>query len=313
MAPRLLWTMQEDAMGENGPLRLLAGTSAEAFTQALARRLGTPFERVRVERFSNENLLCDVSHLDLRGADVAYVQTSSPPVSEHLLETLFSLDAIRAARPARLTAVLPYFPYARSDKPEVPEGPVLARLVAELLERSGAERVIAFDLHSSQLAGFFRVPVLELSAQRALVAAVREWQLPELVIASPDLGGAKRAERVAAALGVPLVLFRKQRRGREVESELLGEVAARSVVIFDDEIATGATMIAAARLALSRGARSVSAAATHAVFAGDALAQLANAGIERVLVSDTIELRTQDGAKPEVVSVVPELADALRS
>jgi ribose-phosphate pyrophosphokinase len=294
------------------PLRLLAGTSAEAFTRALAERLSLPFERVRVERFSNENLLCEVSHLALRGADVAYVQTSSSPVSEHLLETLFSLDAIRCARPARLTAVLPYVPYVRSDKPEAAEGPVPARLVADLIERAGAERLIAFDLHSTQLAGFFRIPVLELSALRPLVDAVRAWQLPDLAIASPDLGGAKRAGKVAAALGAPLVLFQKQRRGREVQSALLGEVTGRSVVIVDDEIATGATVIAATRLALERGARSVSAVATHAVFAGDALRQLAGAGVERVLVSDTIASSATAGAKLEVVSVVPELAEALR-
>ena len=314
MALVLLTIGLEDVMSsdQSAPLRLLAGTSAMAFTRALADRLGLPFERVRVERFSNENLLCDVSHLALRGADVAYVQTSSAPVSEHLIETLFSLDAIRAARPARLTAVLPYFPYARSDKPESAGGPVPARLIAELLERVGVERVVAFDLHSAQLAGFFRIPVLELSARETLVAAVRAWQLADLVIASPDLGGAKRAAGAAAALGAPLVVFRKQRRGREVESELLGEVSGRSVVIFDDEIATGSTVIAAARLALRGGARSVCAVATHGVFAGDALAQLASAGVERVLVSDTIEVHAGAGVKVEVVSVVPDLAEALR-
>jgi len=296
----------------SAPLRLLAGTSAERFARAVAAALGVRSEPVHVERFSNENLLCDVSRLDLDGAEVAYIQTSSPPVSEHLLETLFSLDAIRCARPARLTAVLPYFPYARSDKSEAPEGPVPARLVADSLERAGAQRIVSFDLHSGQLAGFFRIPVLELSAQSALVAAVRAWQLADLVIASPDLGGAKRAGRAAAALGAPLVLFRKQRRGREVTSELMGEVTGRSVVIFDDEIATGATMIAAARLALDRGARKVCAAATHAVFAGDALAQLEKAGVERVLVSDTIASDPEVAGKVEVVSVVPELADALR-
>jgi ribose-phosphate pyrophosphokinase len=278
----------------------------------VAARLGLPFERVRVERFANENLLCDVSPLALSGADVAYVQGAAPHVNELLVETLFSLDAIRAARPARVTAVLPYLPYARSDKQETPEGPVQARLVAEMIERAGADRVIAFDLHSSQLAGFFRVPVLDLSAQRALVAAIRAWQLRDLAIASPDLGGAKRAARVAAALGAPLALFRKERTAGGVKSELLGEVTGRSVVIVDDEIATGATVVAAARLALERGARSVSAAATHAVFAGDALAKLAAAGVQRVLVSDTIECRPGAGPAVEVASIAPDLADALR-
>jgi ribose-phosphate pyrophosphokinase len=301
-------------MTASHPLRLLAGTSAVALARAVSQRLGVELSAVRVERFANENLRCDVSHVALRGADVAYVQTASAPVSDHLLEALFTLDAIRLAAPARVTAVLPYFPYARSDKQEVPAGPVQARLVAELLEHAGAQRIVAFDLHSSALAGFFRVPVLELSALPTLVAAVRAWQLPDLAVASPDLGGAKRAERAAAALGAPLVLFRKRRQGREVSSELLGEVGGRSLVIFDDEIASGATMIAAARLALERGARRVCAAATHAVFAGDALRELAKAGLERVLVSDTLEPQPaiSPGPKLEVVSVAPQLADALR-
>jgi len=292
-------------------LRLVAGRSAGPFTESLGRALGVVAERMRVERFANENLLCEAAHLRLQGAEVVYVQTSTPPVNENLVEALFSLDAIRAARPRRLTALLPYLPYARSDRPEAPEGPVQARLVAELLERAGADRIVAFDLHSPQLAGFFRIPVLELSAQRALVSAVRAWQLQDLVIASPDLGGAKRAGAAAAALGAPLVLFRKQRRGREVTSELLGEVANRSVVIFDDEIATGGTMLAAARLALERRARAVCAVATHAVFAGDVLTQFAQVGIERVLVTDTVPVRESGHAKLEVVSVVPELAEAL--
>ncbi|MEX2206478.1 MAG: ribose-phosphate diphosphokinase [Myxococcota bacterium] len=291
--------------------RLVTGRSGGALGEALGRALGVEAERMRVERFANENLLCEAAQLELEGADVVYVQTSAPPVNENLVEALLSLDAIRAARPRRLTALLPYLPYARSDRPETPEGPVQARLIAELLECAGADRIVAVDLHSPQLVGFYRIPALELSALHALVSAIRAWRLDDPVIVSPDLGGAKRAGAAAAALGVPLVLFRKQRRGREVTSELLGEVANRSVVIFDDEIATGGTMIAAARIALVRGARAVSAAATHAVFAGDVLARLAQAGIERVLVSDTIPLREAAAGKLEVVSVAPALAEAL--
>jgi ribose-phosphate pyrophosphokinase len=265
-----------------------------------------------VERFANDNLLCQAAHLELRDEDVAYVQTSAFPVSEHLVETLFSLDAIRAARPRRLSAVLPYLPYARSDRAETPEGPIQARLVAQLLETAGAERVVGFDLHSPQLAGFYRVPVLELSARRALTDAIRAWGLGNLAIASPDLGGAKRAAAVAAALGAPLLLFRKTRRGAQVESECLGDVAGRDLVIFDDEIATGSTVLNAAMLARERGARSVAAAATHAVFAGDVLERLARGGVERVLVSDTIPCQAAPaGLKLEVASVVPDLAAAL--
>ena len=293
-------------------LRLIAGRSAGAFCDALGAALGVRSERLRVERFANENLLCEAAHLGLRDADVAFVQTSAFPVNEHLVETLLSLDAIRAARPRRLTAVLPYLPYARSDRAESPEGPIQARLVAQLLETAGAERVISFDLHSPQLAGFYRVPVLELSARRALVAAIRAWAMRDLAIASPDLGGAKRAAAVAAELGAPLVLFRKQRRGAQVESECMGEVAGRSVVIFDDEIATGSTVLKAAAIARERGARSVSAAATHGVLAGDVLERFARAGIERVLLSDTVPVQSAPaGIKLEVASVVPDLAAAL--
>jgi len=294
-------------------MRLIAGSSALAFTDALARAMGLRAERLRVERFANQNVSCQASHLDLGGEDVAFVQTSAFPVHEHLVETLFSLDAIRAARPRRLSAVLPYLPYARSDRAETPEGPIQARLVAQLLETAGAERVVSFDLHSPQLAGFYRVPVLELSARRALSAAIGAWQLPELAIASPDLGGAKRASAVASDLGAPLVLFRKTRRGAQVESECLGEVAGRSVVIVDDEIATGSTVLAAAALARARGARAVCAAATHAVLADDVLARFARAGIERALLSDTLPVpaAVPAGLKFEIASVVPELAAAL--
>ncbi len=299
------------AAGNQARLRLLSGRTAGPFTASLGAALGLAAESLRVERFANENLVCEAAHLGLEGAEVVYVQTCLPPVHENLLETLFSLDAIRAGRPRRLTALLPYLPYARSDRPETPEGPVQARLIAKLFERAGADRILAFDLHSPQLVGFYRIPVRELSALHALVAAIRAWKLADPVIASPDLGGAKRAGAAATALGVPLVLFRKQRRGREVTSELLGEVADRSVVIFDDEIATGSTMISAARIARERGARAVAAAATHAVFAGDVLDKLAGAGISRVLVSDTIPVRTSGPLEVEVASVIPALVGAL--
>jgi ribose-phosphate pyrophosphokinase len=293
-------------------MRLIAGRSAEALTEAIARASGLRAERLRVERFANENLLCDASHLELRDADVAFVQTSAFPVSENLIETLLSLDAIRAARPRRLTAVLPYLPYARSDRAESAEGPIQARLVARLLETAGAERVVAVDLHSPQLAGFYRVPVREVSARRALCDAIRAWRLPDLAIASPDFGGAKRAAAVAAELGAPLLLFRKTRRGARVESECTGEVAGRSLVIFDDEIATGSTVLTAAAQARERGARSVCAAATHGVLAGDVLERCARAGIARVLLSDTLPARPAPaGIQLEVVSVAGELAAAL--
>jgi ribose-phosphate pyrophosphokinase len=168
--------------------------------------------------------------------------------------------------------------------------------------------MVAFDLHSPQLAGFFHVPFVELSALPLLSRAVREWRLASPVVVSPDLGGAKRAARLAVELGCPLALVAKERtREHVVVRSLSGEVRDRSAILFDDEIATGATLVAAAELVLARGARDVSAVATHGIFAGDALKQLEACRIERILVTDTVPLRSSS-PKLQVVSIAPELA-----
>lgn len=292
-------------------LCLVSTDAAAVLAGKVAGMLGVPLHRLRTQRFANENLECRAIGLDAEGRDLCLFQVFPSAVSDRLLELLFGLQALAASAPRRLTAVLPYVAYGRSDHPESRGEAVPARLVAELIECAGARRVLAFDLHSPQLAGFFRVPVVELSARATLARAVRAWELADPVVVSPDLGGAKRAARFAAELGCPFALVTKERTRERVESRgLAGDVRGRSAVLFDDEIATGGTLIAAAELLLSRGARGVHAVATHGVFAGDALTRLERAPLERILVTDTVPDRGSS-AKLQIVSVADEIAAAL--
>lgn len=294
--------------------RLVVSSACPALGDAVALALGVAAERLRVERFANENLLCDASHLRVEGEDVALLTTSRPPVSDGVLELLLSLDALRARRPRRLTLALAYAPYARSDRPSAPGGPTPLRLLADLLQRAGLDRVVAVDLHAPHTVGFFSAPVLEVSARDALVEALRRAGVADAVVVSPDLGGAKRAAAVADALGAPLAVARKERRAGGVRAlALLGEVSGRDVVIVDDEVATGGTVLQVTERALERGARSVWLAATHAVLVPGALERLLAAPLRRLIFSDTLPIPGPLDPRVEVVSIAPHLATALAS
>lgn len=296
--------------------RLVVSSACPPLGDAVAGALGVAPERLRVERFENENLLVDAGGLDLAGEDVALLTTSRPPVSDGVLELLLSLDALRARRPRRLTAALAYAPYARSDRPASAGAPTPLRLLADLLQRAGVERVVAVDLHAPHTAGFFSVPVLEVSARDALAAGLRRAGLggPDVVVVSPDLGGAKRAGALADALGAPLAVARKERRAGGVKAlALLGDVAGRDAVIVDDEVATGGTVLQVVDRLLERGARAVWLAATHAVLTPGALDRLLAAPLRRLLFSDTLPLVGPLDPRVEVVSVAPALAAALAS
>jgi ribose-phosphate pyrophosphokinase len=298
-------------MGSTRDLCVVATSSAAPLAEKVAAAVGSVCHRLRTERFENENLSCRAVGIEAEGRDVAFFQAFPSPVSDHVLELLFGLRALAAMAPRRLTAVLPYLAYSRSDRAEAPGEAIPARLLAELIECAGAQRVVACDLHSPQLAGFFSVPVVELSARGSFASALRAWQLAEPVIVSPDLGGAKRATRLAEQLGWPFALVRKERRpGGVTALGISGEVRGRSAVLLDDEIATGATLVAAAELLLAQGARCVRAVATHGVFAGDALERLERSPIERILVADSLPLR-RPSPRIEGVSLASELAAAL--
>jgi len=253
----------------------------------------------------------------VRECDVFYVQTSATPVNDHLVETLIAIDALKSASAARVTAVLPYFPYARSDKKDQPRISISARLVADLLETAGADRVLTMDLHSPQIQGFFRRPVDQLVAAPIICDHLRTWDLDNTVLVAGDAGEAKELGRYANRLHLPMAVVDKRRLGNDdkaVATNLIGDVSGKRAIIVDDEIATGGTIVEAARFLCDRGATSVSVAATHGVLSGPAMTGIdgPESPFERVVITDTVPLGKKASPRLTVLSVAPFFAKAIR-
>jgi len=252
---------------------------------------------------------------NVRECDVYYIQTSAPPVNEAIIETLIAIDALKSASAARVTAVLPYYFYSRSDKKDQPRISITARLMADLLQTAGADRVLTMDLHSPQIQGFFHIPVDQLMGAPVLCAHMKTWDLKDCVLVAGDVGEAKDIGRFANLLGLPVAVVDKRRYGnddRAVATNLIGEVSGKHAIITDDEIATGGTIIEAARFLVARGALSVRVVATHGVLSGPAIARIDGSPIDKVIVTDTIPLRDKQSAKVQVLSVAPLFANAIR-
>ena len=300
----------------NARLKVFAGRSHPALTSAICDALDLPVGLSEVVQFSNENLMVRILE-NVRECDVFYVQTSSTPVNDHLVEMLIAIDALKSASAARVTAVLPYFPYARSDKKDQPRISITARLVADLLETAGADRVLTMDLHSPQIQGFFRRPVDQLAAAPIVCDHLRTWDLTDTVLVAGDAGEAKELGRYANRLNLPMAVVDKRRLGNDdkaVATNLIGDVAGKRAIIVDDEIATGGTIVEAARFLRDRGAIAVSVAATHGVLSGPAMQRIdgPKTPFERVVTTDTIPLGDKSSPRLEVLSVAPFFAKAIR-
>src|SRR5436189_5597960 len=291
---------------ESGPskrLMLFAGRSHPELADRIAEKLGIQVGDVSLRTFASGETYCRYEE-SIRGADVFIVQTSSPPVDQHLMELLIMIDAAKLASAERITAVLPLYPYSRQDKKSRPREPITAKLVAEMIQSAGADRVLTMDLHSGQVQGFFEVPVDHMTAMPMLT----QWFLDqafdnELVIVSPDAGRVKVARNFARKIGVHWAVMEKERPAHQVAEigYVVGEVEGKTAVLVDDMIDTAGTLCAAARTVLEEGAARVIACATHGVFSGPAYERLAESGIERVVVTDTI---AQDRpGRPDNISV----------
>jgi ribose-phosphate pyrophosphokinase len=225
------------------------------------------------------------------------------------------IDAFRRASSGRITAVVPYYAYGRSDKKDQPRVPITARLLANLIETAGADRVLTIDLHAGQIQGFFNIPVDELTAHYQIGHYLQQRDLSEVTVLATDVGGTKRARNVAHMLGTPLAIVDKERLGNEervVARALIGEVEGRNVLIIDDEIDTGGTMVAAASIALEQGAKSVIAACVHPILSGNAVDRICNSAIEELVVTDTIPLPPEKRKeKITVLSLAPLLGEAI--
>jgi ribose-phosphate pyrophosphokinase len=301
----------------SGEIRLIAGTSHPELATEIAAHLGVALAETEVIRFGNENILFQCKE-NVRESDVFVIQTSSPPVSDHIIELLIAIDALKHASARRITAVLPYFPYARSDKKDRPRISITARLMADLLEAAGADRVLTMNLHSPQVQGFFRIPVDHLNATPIVCNHLRDTSnLGDAVLVASDVGEAKDLAEYANRLKLPMAIIDKRRHDDSespVAVGLIGDVAGKAALIIDDEIASGGTMIEAARFLRRSGATRIAAAAVHPVLSGRAVERLRDSPIERLIVTNTIPVppAKRDG-RIEVVSVAALFADAIRA
>jgi ribose-phosphate pyrophosphokinase len=296
-------------------IAVFSGSAHPELAAEICRELGEPLLPVRLQRFANDCLEAQLQS-NCRERDVFLIQPLSPPVQEHLVELLLMLDAARGASAARVTAVIPYFAYARSDKKDMPRVSIGARLVADLLITAGAGRALTMALHSPQVHGFFSVPVDHLNALREIAGYFRSHDLSGTVVVSPDLGYAKPAAAFARLLGLPVAAGAKQRiSDHEVSiTSIIGDVDGRDVIVLDDEIARGTTIVELLARLRERGVGSVRIACTHGLFCDGALEKIAaEPEVKEVVCTDTVPVsgRLQHG-KLTVLSVAPALAEAIR-
>lgn len=295
-------------------LSLIAGSANRPLAEAIAKSLGVSLAASLVDRFPDGELRVEIQD-SVRGHDVFLIQPTSPPAEEHLMVLLLLADACRRAGAARLTAVIPYFGYARQDRRAVGRQPVAARLVADLIQCSGIERVVAVDLHGRAMEGIFSVPLEHISAVPVLVEAMKETLPADTVVVASDLGATKLAERWARMLNFPTALVHKQRLSGEQVTvrDVTGEVKDRSPLLVDDMISTGGTLVAAANVLLEAGARPfISIAATHGLMVGDATARLSTLPISRMVLTDSVIARHAPTHAFQTASIAPLLADAIR-
>jgi ribose-phosphate pyrophosphokinase len=301
-------------------LMVFAGTSSKALGQRIADRLGIELGDVVIKQFSDGEVYVRFDE-SIRGADIFLVQSTSTPVNDSLMELLIMINAAKLASAHRITAVMPWYGYSRQDKKSSPREPITARLVAQLLEAAGVDRVLTMDLHAGQIQGFFQIPVDHMTATPILADHFSERQFagdfPEgLVVVSPDAGRAKLANHFAEKLGARLAVLAKQRPDHN-EAEitfLIGDVDGKAALLIDDMIDTAGTLCAGAAVVKKAGATKVLAAATHGIFSGEAFSRLQDSVIEEIVVTDTIDV--EDGAaggKVQVLSVDRILADTVHN
>jgi ribose-phosphate pyrophosphokinase len=269
---------------------------------------------MRITRFADGEIDVKIGH-SVRGADVFLIQPTPEPVSDNYMQLFIILDALRRASAGRITAVMSYYGYARKEKKTQARDPISAKLMADIITLAGANRVIALDLHADAIQGFFDIPVDHLTAEKLIVEYIRKLHLPNAVIVSPDVGGAKRVGDVARLLDLPIAFVYKRRPRDDVVSEqrVVGDVSGMDAVVVDDLISTGGTLVGVSHALIAEGATSVRVLATHGVLAGDAVQKLVNSPIEELVITDSIPLPPEkQHPKIKILSVAPLLAEAIR-
>ena len=293
-------------------LRLFTGNANPKLANDICAHMGVPLGEATLERFPDGEIDLKVE-CDVRGADVFVIQPTCPPVHEHLFELLAFIDCLRRASADRITAVVPYFGYARKDRKDEGRVPINAKLVANLITKAGADRVVAVDLHAAQIQGFFDIPVDHMFARPAIMEVVEGLGLDNPMVVSPDVGGVKLARAYAKGFKTEIAIVDKRRVAgdKTVIEHVVGDVEGREVLMVDDMVSTGGSITDAARIIKEKGAKRVFITASHAVLAGKAVEKLNNAPVEGIIFTDTIPLDDHEIPRLQVASVAPLLARAI--
>jgi ribose-phosphate pyrophosphokinase len=298
-----------------GELKIFGGRAHPALVAEICEYLNLESGKVSAFNFSDGETFVQIEE-NVRGSDVFVVQPTCNPVNDNLMELLILLDSLKRSSASRVTAVVPYYGYARQDKKDKPRVPITAKLVADLISRAGADRVLTMDLHADQIQGFFDVPVDHLFAAPVILDAVRELHIPNLVVVSPDAGGVERARAIAKRLGAELAIIDKRRTAPNTAEvmHLIGDVDGCNALVVDDIIDTAGTLTKTVEALKAKGAQRVLAAGVHGILSGPALQRIADSPLEAVLITNTTPVDAKLARLPKLhpLSVAPLLGEAIR-
>jgi ribose-phosphate pyrophosphokinase len=306
---------KEEESGIFNKLRVFTGNSNVSLAQMICEHLGIPLGKAQVKRFSDGEINVEIDE-SVRGMDVFVVQSTCPPVNDHLMELLILMDALKRASAERINAVIPYYGYARQDKKVLPRAPISAKLVADLITTAGASRILTVELHASQIQGFFNIPVDHLYASPILAEYVKDRFQGDIVIVSPDAGGVERARAFAKRLNAGLAIIDKRRESPNIAEamHIIGDIRGKDAFLLDDMVDTAGTLTSAALALKEEGAENVYAYCTHPVLSGRAIGRLMESPLKEAIVTDTIPLRGESISckKLKVLTVAPLLAEAIK-
>jgi ribose-phosphate pyrophosphokinase len=275
----------------NGAIKLVAGNSNRALCEEVGAYLQTPLTKAEVRRFADMEIFVEIKE-NVRGADVFVLQSTSFPANDHLMELLIIMDALRRSSARRITAVVPYFGYARQDRRASGRTPISAKLVANLITNSGADRVLTVDLHAGQIQGFFDIPTDNLFASPVMTRDIKErFKGQDVTVVSPDVGGVVRARALAKRINAPLAIIdkRRERAGESEVMNVIGEIAGTTCILIDDIIDSGGTLVNAADALIQQGASDVYAYITHGVLSGGAVARITASRLKELVITDSIQ------------------------
>jgi ribose-phosphate pyrophosphokinase len=278
-------------IANNGAIKLVSGNSNPQLATDISAYLQTPMTKAVVRRFADMEIFVEIQE-NVRGADVFVIQSTSYPANDHVMELLIIIDALRRSSARRITAVVPYFGYARQDRKPGPRTPISAKLVANLITRAGADRVMTLDLHAGQIQGFFDIPTDNLFASPVMVRDIRErFDLETLMVVSPDVGGVVRARGLAKRINAPLAIIdkRREKAGESEVMNVIGEVDGSTCILVDDIVDSGGTLVNAADALLDHGAEAVYAYITHGVLSGGAVARVTGSRLRELVITDSIQ------------------------